>query len=297
MIFNFSAMSENKSYSYFEHLLFPPIRCDEKKLARAVNGKKILITGASFGIGEQITYKLAKTGAKLILVARTAEKLEEIKNNIERENSHSDIITYAVDLTKENEIEELVSKLSGQDEGIDIFISNAGKSIRRPIFESLDRFHDSQRTMALNHFAPARLTLALIPSLKEKRGQIINISAVNVLLIAAPFWSAYQASKTAFDQWFRCAAPELEAAGITATSIYLPLVKTRMIEPTKAYKNAPAMSPEHVAKIVCRAIYSRKKIFKPWWLIFGQLGAIVFRRPAEILMNRLIKRRNKKLAE
>lgn len=285
-------MSAEK-YSLIERLLFPPARCDERRLAESLKGKTVLITGASFGIGERVAYKLAKTGAHIILVARTREKLQEIKDEIERENRDAKITIFAVDLTSDEQIQKLSDELLKSPNGVDVFINNAGKSIRRPLFESLERFHDYTRTMSLNYFAPVRLTLALVPILRENRGQIINVSAVNVLLVPAPFWTAYQSSKTAFDQWFRCAAPELEAAGVATTSVYLPLVRTRMIEPTAEYKNAPAMSPEHVAKIICRAIYTRRKIFKPWWLIFGQIGSIVFRRPSESFMISWVKKKCK----
>lgn len=279
----------NEKYSLIEHILFPPVSCDEKKIAANLKGKTVLITGASFGIGESVAYLLSKTEAHLILVARTAEKLEEIKNKIENENPQAKVTTFAVDLTKDEQMQTLLDDLQKLSDGVDVLISNAGKSIRRPLFESLERFHDFTRTMSLNYFAPVQLAIGLIPTLQKNRGQIINISAINVLLIPAPFWSAYQASKTAFDQWFRCAVPELETARIATTSIYLPLVKTRMIEPTAEYKNAPAMLPEHVARIVCRSIYTRRKIYKPWWLIFGQLGSILFRSIAENTMVNWVK--------
>lgn len=283
-------------YNLIEHFLFPPTFFDERKFAETLRGKTVLITGASFGIGEQLAFLIAKTEANLILVARTSEKLAAIKNEIEK-NSKADVRIFSCDLTKNDEVETLLSELKNYP--INVFISNAGKSIRRPLFETLERFHDFERTMSLNYFAPVQLMLGLIPILRKNRGHVINISAVNVLLIPAPFWTAYQSSKTAFDQWFRAAAPELEAAGIRTTSVYLPLVRTRMIEPTAEYKNAPAMSPEHVAKLVTKAIYTRRKIFKPWWLIFGQIGSVIFRPFAEFFMNSWTKRNfdNKKLKD
>lgn len=287
-------MSASDKYNLTEHFLFPPTRLDQSKLAEEIESKTVLITGASYGIGESLVYALSKSGAHLILVARTAEKLETIKSKLEAEGGK--VTIFPVDLTKTEEVENLLNELNELPGGIDIFISNAGKSIRRPLLESLDRYHDFTRTMALNYFGPVRLALGLVPVLRKNRGQIINISAVNVTLIPAPFWAAYQASKTAFDQWFRCAAPELEAIGIRATSIYLPLVRTRMIEPTAEYKNAPAMSPEHVARIICRVIYT-KKSYAPWWLFFGQLGSVILRRPAEFLMKRLIKLKETKKIE
>ncbi len=281
----------DEKYGLLEHLLFPPKFCDEKKLTATLEGKTVLITGASFGIGETLAVMLGKTGARLILVARTAEKLEAVKTIIEADNPQAEISIFPCDLTNDEAIDNLLSEIKNLP--IDIFVSNAGKSIRRPLFESLERFHDYRRTMALNYFAPVKLMLGLIPILEKNRGHVINVSAVNVLLIPAPFWTAYQSSKTAFDQWFRSAAPELEAAGIAVTSVYLPLVRTRMIEPTAEYKNAPAMLPEQVARIICRAICTRRKIFKPWWLIFAQIGSIIFRRPAEHFMKSRTEKRRK----
>lgn len=279
-------MFSKNSYTLLEFLLFLPTRLNEEKLKREVEGKTILITGASFGIGEQLAFHLAKTGANLILVARTEEKLVKIKDKIEQQGGKVRI--FACDLTKPDEVEKLLNELKILPKGIDILVNNAGKSIRRPIYESLDRFHDFQRTMGLNYFAPVQLLLSLIPVLEKNKGQIINISAVNVLLIPAPFWAAYQASKTAFDQWFRCVSAEVNARNIKTTSIYLPLVKTRMIEPTKAYKNAPAMSPDHVASIICKTIYTKRRKHSPWWLIFGQLASVIFRYPIELLMPNFI---------
>lgn len=279
-------------YSLIEHLLFPPARFDERKLAAALKGKTVLLTGASFGIGASVVRLLSETAAHLILVARTAEKLEQVKEEIEGKNPNSKVTVFPVDLTDDEQIENLIHELKKLPNGVDVFINNAGKSIRRPLFESLERFHDYKRTMSLNYFAPVRLMLALVPILQKTRGQVINISAVNVLLVPAPFWTAYQSSKTAFDQWFRSAAPELEATDVATTSVYLPLVRTRMIEPTAEYKNAPAMASDHVARIVCRAICTRRRIFKPWWLIFGQIASVVFRRPAEFFMDRWAKKKS-----
>lgn len=276
-------------YSLIEFLLFPPTRFDKARLEKSLRGKTVLITGASYGIGENLTVQLAKTGAHLILAARTEVKLKQIKTEIEAAGGKASI--YPTDLTQPESVERLTENLRQLPGGIDVFINNAGKSIRRPIMESLDRNHDFTRTMAINYFAPVRLMLDLIPILVKNQGQIINISAVNVLLAPAPFWAAYQASKAAFDNWFRCVAPELNAVGVRTTSIYLPLVRTRMIEPTAEYRTMPAMQPAHVAKIICQSIYTKRKYYAPWWLIFGQLASVLFRRPWEALMLSFVKKK------
>jgi short-subunit dehydrogenase len=138
---------------------------------------------------------------------------------------------------------------------------------------------------------PVQLLLGLIPTLVARRGHVINVSAVNVLMAPAPYWAAYQASKTAFDQWLRCVAPELEARGVRTTSIYLPLVRTRMIEPTRHYQNLPAMRPEQVAQLICRAIISRRRRYAPWWLLLAQLASVLFRGPWEAAWGRRLKRK------
>jgi short-subunit dehydrogenase len=145
--------------------------------------------------------------------------------------------------------------------------------------------------MNVNYVGPVQLLLSLIPVFVARQGHVINVSAVNVLLVPMPKWAAYQASKTAFDQWFRCVAPELNARGLRTTTIYLPLVRTRMIKPTKAYKKMPAMQPEHVAQLICQAILSRKRTYAPWWLVLGQLASVLGRWPWEVLMSKRLKQK------
>lgn len=268
-------MSSQRKYTILEHVLFPLKSLNQTKLAKQVDGKIILITGATFGIGEQLSLMLAKTNAHLILVGRTKEKLDTLKIEIEALGGSAQIV--ATNLTDEVDLNNLISILLNLENGIDIFISNAGRSIRRSINDSLDRFHDFERTMDLNYYAPVKMMLKLIPILKKNKGQVINVSAINVLLVPAPKWSAYQASKAAFDNWFRCAAPELKVDDVASTTIYLPLVKTRMIAPTKAYDKMPAMKPEEVSKLIGKYIINRKNKFQPWWLIYGQLASVLFR--------------------
>jgi short-subunit dehydrogenase len=263
-------------------LFFPFLHFSQTQLQQHLAGKTILITGASYGIGECLAQQLAQTQSHLLLVARTESKLIELKQRIQAQGGQADI--FPCDLRDEAEVQSLIDSLKKRPGGVDIFVSNAGKSIQRSIFDSLDRLHDFQRTMNLNYFGPVQLLLGLIPTLVARRGHIINMSAVNVLLIPAPRWAAYQASKTAFDQCFRSISPELNARGLRTTSIYLPLVRTRMIEPTQASKNLPAMQPEQVAQLICKAILERKRTYAPWWLLAGQWVSVLFRGVLEMTM-------------
>jgi len=280
-----------QKYSCIEKLLFfPPIILSEKKIKNKLQDKTILITGASYGIGASTAYLLAKTGAKLILVARTENKLLAIKKIIEKKGGKIDI--FVANLNNANEVEKLIISLKSIS--VDIFINNAGKSIRRSIKKSLDRFHDFDRTMKLNYYAPVKLLLALIPSISKNKGHIVDISAVNVLLAPVPNWAAYQASKSAFDNWFRSASPELNAMDIKTTSVYLPLVRTRMILPVEAYHKMPAMKTTHAALIVTKTLLKNKSKYAPWWLIFGQLGSVFFRKSIEKITTVITKKYNLK---
>jgi short-subunit dehydrogenase len=265
--------------AFLEWTLFPRVSLSQEQLERELRGKTVLITGASFGIGEAVARMVGAAGAHLLLVARTADKLEALAAEIAAAGGTASV--FAVDLTDEAAVEALAMKLNATSP--DIVVSNAGKSIRRPLFQSLDRFHDITRTIGVNYLGPARLALATIPGLVERRGQLINISAANALLLPAPYWAAYQASKTAFDQWLRCAAPELAARGVAVTSVYLPLVRTRMIAPTAIYAKAPAMQPEQAARLVVRMMLTRQSWWTPWWLPPAHLASALFRRPWEAI--------------
>lgn len=280
-----------KKYNWLERILFLPTFINKEKLKRELRGKTILITGASSGIGKELSYFLADLEVHLILVARREEILGTMKDEIERKTAR--VSVYRADLREQNEVEGLLSFIQNSPNGLDIIVSNAGKSIKRSIYDSLDRYHDFQRTMSVNYFAPVQLLLSLIPNLEKNGGQIIQISTINTMLLPFPYWAAYQASKSAFDTWFQAAAPELNARGISTTSIYLPLVRTPMILPTKEYRTMPAMNPEHVAQIVSKSMYTKKKKYRPWWLIIGQVTSVLFRGLYERWMPKMISKRGK----
>lgn len=276
--------------SLLEFLLFPPTSLNRQKLENQLAGKTVLITGASSGIGEQLAYLLSDMKVHMILVARREDKLLAMKSDIET-RAAALVSVFPADLRDPEDMERLLSYLHQLQDGLDIVISNAGHSIKRSIRQSLSRYHDFTRTMAINYFAPVQLLLSILPLLEKKRGHIINVSTVNTMLLPLPHWAAYQASKTAFDTWFRSAAPELNRMGIATSSIYLPLVRTPMILPTAVYRELPAMSPQQVAKMIGKAIYTQRRTFKPWWLIFGQLASVIFRRYWEVALPRMLRKK------
>jgi len=280
-----------RTYNLVEYFLFPPTSLQEEKLRKTIQGKSILITGASSGIGEQLTIFLSQLNIELqlILVARRKEKLEALQQTLQSKKVTIHIIR--ADLRVQEDMETLLKFLHQLPVGLDIVVNNAGLSINRPILQSMNRFHDFTRTMAINYFAPVQLLLSVTPLLQLNHGHVINISTINTLLAPIPNWAAYQASKSAFDVWLQSATPELKKIGITTTSIYLPLVKTPMIEPTEAYKNMPAMTAEHVAKIISRSMYTKQQRFKPWWLLFGEISSVLFKRIIDYFLYKNMLRR------
>jgi len=229
----------------------------EQLFQKKVQGKIALITGASSGIGLTVAKKLAAAGAHVLLVSRTEETLKEVQAEIQAEGGQADI--FPCDLNDMDAIDEVSKQIIASVDHIDILINNSCRSIRRAVHESVDRFHDFERTMQLNYFGAVRLVLNILPQMMvRKDGQIINISSIGVLANATRF-SAYVASKAALDAFSRCLSAEVHSHKIAITSVYMPLVRTPMIAPTKIYKYVPTLSPEQAADLVAYAIVKRPK--------------------------------------
>lgn len=223
----------------------------------ALAGKIVMVTGASSGIGFLTARKLASAGAKVILVARTKEKLDETADIIRAHGGEA--FVYPCDLSNMESIDAMADAVLRDFGYVDVLINNAGRSIRRAVIESLDRFHDFERTMQLNYFGAVRLINKLLPSMVERQnGQIINISSIGVLA-NMPRFSAYVASKAALDAFSRCLSAEVKANNVELTSIYMPLVRTPMIAPTKLYDYIPTWNTERAANTVIRAIVNHPK--------------------------------------
>ncbi|WP_297423372.1 SDR family NAD(P)-dependent oxidoreductase [uncultured Acinetobacter sp.] len=229
----------------------------EKLLHKRVEGKIVLVTGASSGIGLTTAHKLADAGAHVLLLARTQETLDAVKTDIVARGGQASV--YACDLNDLEAIDRVSAQILADVGHIDILINNAGRSIRRAVHESFDRFHDFERTMQLNYFGSVRLIMNLLPKMMLRRqGHIINISSIGVLANATRF-SAYVASKAALDAFSRCLSAEVHSHNIAISSIYMPLVRTPMIAPTKMYNYVPTLSPEQAADLVAYAVIKRPK--------------------------------------
>ncbi len=240
-------------------------------LESAVRGRVVMVTGASSGIGKAAAMKIANAGGIVLLVARTAEKLEETKETIEARGGIAYV--HSADLSDMDDIDRMADEALAQHGHVDVLVNNAGRSIRRSIALSYDRFHDFERTMQLNYFGAVKLILKLLPVMRERRsGQIINVSSIGVQT-NTPRFSAYVASKAALDAFSRCIASEIIDDGVNISIIYMPLVRTPMIKPTRMYDRFPTITPDKAADMICDAIIHRpKRIATP----LGTLGQILY---------------------
>ncbi len=211
-----------------------------------LRGKRVLLTGASSGIGEAAAEKFARAGATVLVTARRGELLDAVVDRITRAGGTA--AAYPCDLTDLDAVDTLVKDVIDAHGGVDILVNNAGKSIRRLLAESLDRWHDVERTMTLNYYSPLRLIRGLAPGMRDRRdGHIINVSTWGVMSESAPLFAVYNASKAALSVLSRTIETEWSRYGVHSTTLYYPLVRTPMIAPTKAYRNAPALSAAEAA--------------------------------------------------
>ncbi|MPY84555.1 MAG: SDR family oxidoreductase [Actinophytocola sp.] len=246
----------NTLWAYWAENL-DPFRARKHGPRGQLDGRNIVITGASSGIGRATALKVAAEGGIPLLVARREHELEEVRADILAAGGKASV--YPCDLTDDESVRKAVARMAADHGHIDMLVNNAGRSIRRSIKLSYDRFHDYERAMAINYFGAVRMILALLPYMTERKfGHIVNVSSIGVQGIA-PRFSAYVASKAALDYFTKIAAVEMHGDGITFTTIHMPLVRTPMIRPTKIYDAFPTKSPEQAASMVLHALKNRPK--------------------------------------
>ncbi|QJR11109.1 3-phenylpropionate-dihydrodiol/cinnamic acid-dihydrodiol dehydrogenase [Usitatibacter rugosus] len=269
-------------WDYWERHLDPDLFID-RSLAGKVKDKVVVVTGGTSGIGEATAYKLAEAGARVVVVARDAEKAVPVMAKIKADGGDGTFVS--CDLSSLEDCDKLVATVLKKFGRCDYLVNNAGRSIRRGIASSYDRFHDFERTMQLNYFGSLRLIMGFLPSMvAQNAGHIINISSIGVLT-RAPRFSAYVSSKAALDAFADCAASEFIDNNVHFTTINMPLVRTPMIAPTKLYNHVPTLSPEQAADLVVEAV-----VYKPVRIatrlgIFGEILHAVAPKATQIILN------------
>jgi short-subunit dehydrogenase len=244
-----------------------------QSLREALSGKRVVITGASSGIGKAIALEVASHGGVALLVARKREALEQVRAQIEARDGVARI--FVADLSQAEECERLLGELRA-DGPVDVLVNNAGRSIRRSVRHAYDRVHDFERTMALNYFGALRLILGVLPDMRARRaGHIINVSSAGVLF-KSPRFAAYVASKAALDAFTAVAASEAYGDQVHFTTVHMPLVRTPMIAPTNAYRRAPALTPRQAATLTLSALVSQKTRITPFFAGFSAVSRALF---------------------
>jgi NAD(P)-dependent dehydrogenase (short-subunit alcohol dehydrogenase family) len=268
-------------WDYWERHLDPELPT-QRNLRRILSDKVVLITGASSGIGRAVALRVAEAGAVTICVARTVEKLEELQREITEAGGRAHI--YPTDLSEPEHCREMVEKVIADHGRVDVLVNNAGRSIRRAVLHSLDRFHDFERTMKLNYFGAIACIMAVVPGMRERGdGHIINISSIGAQSYP-PRFAAYVASKAALDAFSRCFQPEVAADGVAITEIHMPLVRTPMIAPTSIYDSFPTISPEEAADLVLQAMITRPHEVSTRLGKFGQVVNAVAPAVSQLVM-------------
>jgi NAD(P)-dependent dehydrogenase (short-subunit alcohol dehydrogenase family) len=272
-------------WDYWERHLDPALFID-RSLKGTVGGKVVLITGGSSGIGLSAACRFAEAGAITIICARGEDKLADaVKAIKEAAGKDAKVFSYPVDIADQASCAEFVQTLEDEHGGVDFLINNAGRSIRRAIEASYERFHDFERTMQLNYFGSLRVTMGLLPGMvAKKKGHVVNLSSISVL-VNAPRFSAYVASKAALDAWTRCASSEFADQGVTFTTVNMPLVRTPMTAPTKIYENMPLLSPEEAADMIVQACIDKPVRVATRLGIFGEILHAAAPRITQIIMN------------
>ncbi|MEU4311571.1 SDR family NAD(P)-dependent oxidoreductase [Nocardia sp. NPDC024068] len=239
-------------------------------LTTVATGRTVLITGASSGIGRATAVRLGAAGATVALVARREPELTRVAAEIRESGGNATV--HPCDLNDFDALDATVAAILTEHDGVDILINNAGRSIRRRLDESYDRFHDFERTMRLNYFAATRLMLAVLPGMRTRRsGHIVNVLSV-ANQFGGPGYSAYVASKAALDSLSGSLHAETLAEDVRFTSIYMPLVRTPMLAPNARYRNSAALTTDQGAQAVCRALTDRPRHCGP---LLGRMAALI----------------------
>jgi NAD(P)-dependent dehydrogenase (short-subunit alcohol dehydrogenase family) len=276
----------DRVWDYWERNLDPDLFKD-RSLSAAVRGKVVLITGASSGIGKATAVKVADAGATVLLVARSIEKLEEAKREIEAAGGVAHI--HRCDMSDVEDVARMAEEVLAYHGQVDVLVNNAGRSIRRSVGLSYDRFHDYERTIQLNYLGAVRLILALLPSMRaRKSGHIVNISSIGTQT-NPPRFSAYVASKAALDAFGRVIASEVFDDGVRITTIHMPLVRTPMIAPTRMYDVFPAISPEEASEMIAKAMVHQPKKVATRLGTFGELLYAVAPTVSDRILNQAYK--------
>ena len=258
-------------------------RSPSRVLHEAVDGRRVLLTGASAGIGREVAVRVGRAGAEVLLVARRRNRLEEVAAEITDRGGSAHVLP--CDMADTDAVDALAARVIADHGGVDVLVNNAGHSIRRTLRRSADRLHDFERVMRLNYFGAVHLSMPLVEDMRGRGGgHVVNVSTMGTQVGPNPRFAAYLASKSALEAFTRSAAPETRRDGVTWTTVHLPLVRTDMIAPTDAYDNAPALSARTAAHMVLDAIVRRPaRVTHPFGVAMQVVDLVAPRRLEQLM--------------
>ena len=226
-------------WDYWERHLDPELSLD-RSLAGAVRDKVVLITGGSSGIGLATAKRCAEAGARVIIAARDPDKLEAARAEIAARGGS--VFAYPCDLADYEACDAFAARVLAEHGGVDVLVNNAGRSIRRSIELSHDRFHDFERLMQLNYYAAIRLTMALLPSMLERDGHVV--STPDRRAVERTTLLRLRRSKAAM-RCGCCAAAEFADRGLSFTIINMP--GAHADDRADDYEQMPVATPDEAA--------------------------------------------------
>lgn len=250
-----------------------------------IAGRRILVTGASSGIGRAAAAELARRGAMVVAVARRERELAALSEEIAAAGGSA--THRACDLTDRDAVDRLVRWVLDEHGGVDVLVNNAGRSMRRPLAESLRRLDDHDRAMAVNYLGPVRLTAGLLPAMLARgSGHVVNVGTWTVAVGSSPRFAAYHSSKAALTAFGRCVGAELAGSGVRVTAVHFPLVHTPMSAPTDRYRRLPGLAPDDAAQWIVRAVERRPVRIVPRYAVLLAVAGALFPRTVDRLLLR-----------
>jgi short-subunit dehydrogenase len=231
-----------------------------------MKGRRIILTGASEGIGRALALELAARGARLALAARDRDRLESLTQ--ECRGRGGDALAVPTDVTNQQDLEWLVAETLKTFGGIDTVVHNAGITMWSR-FDALADLSIFERIMEVNYLAPVRLTALTLPHLKQSRGLIVAVASLSGLT-GVPERTGYAASKHAMIGFFDSLRIELVGSGVDVSVIAPDFVVSeihrRAVGPdgeplgTSPMMQSKIMTAEECARQIVRAMEKRQRL-------------------------------------
>lgn len=236
-------------------------------------GLRVLLTGASSGIGRCLALRLAREGARVALVARRESELETVASEIRR--AGGDALVQPCDVADRERVEACTARVLEAFGGVDLLVNNAGYGHHRSFLEW--DIADMERLMRVNYFGTVYFTKSLLPQMVERRkGWLVFISSV-AGRIATPDESAYAATKFAMEGLASALSMEVEDAGVHVLTVRPGVIRTPFFD-EQALSRMPPVSkrqfvdPERLVDAIVSALArSKRGLTFPGWIASGYL--------------------------